>query len=153
ARSSFRRCCWRHCGAPIGKPSTSSGRSCCSSRCGDSSATTCWRNGTSSWPSPSSPPGDERAGAAARADTTAGLRSGGSMGRRMKVGHIITGLRTGGAEVMLLRLLKQLRTYDYDPYVVGLTEPGPVSDEIVKLGVPLEALSARRGAPGPAAVY
>jgi glycosyltransferase involved in cell wall biosynthesis len=75
------------------------------------------------------------------------------MGTRMKVVHVITGLKMGGAEVMLLRLLKQLRSHDYDPYVVGLTEPGPVSDEIVGLGVPLEALSAKRGAPGPATVY
>lgn len=71
----------------------------------------------------------------------------------MKVVHVITGLQMGGAEMMLLRLLKQLRGSDYDPYVVGLTEPGPISDEIANLGVPIEALAAKRGAPSPATVF
>jgi glycosyltransferase involved in cell wall biosynthesis len=70
----------------------------------------------------------------------------------MKVVHVITGLKTGGAEVMLLRLLKQLQGSVYDPYVVGLTEPGEISEQLQSLGVPVEALAMRRGAPNPTAV-
>src|SRR5215207_6092444 len=70
----------------------------------------------------------------------------------MKVVHVITGLRTGGAEVMLLRLLKQLQGSDYDPYVIGLTEPGETSEQLEALGVPVEALAMRRGVPNPVAV-
>jgi glycosyltransferase involved in cell wall biosynthesis len=71
----------------------------------------------------------------------------------MKVVHVVTTLKTGGAEVMLLRLLEQLRTSDYDPYVVGLTEPGEISDAIARLGIPVEALGSRRGVPDPGTVF
>jgi glycosyltransferase involved in cell wall biosynthesis len=70
----------------------------------------------------------------------------------MKVVHVITGLKTGGAEVMLLRLLKQLQGSDYDPYVVGLTGPGEISEQLQALGIPVEALAMRRGMPNPATV-
>jgi glycosyltransferase involved in cell wall biosynthesis len=71
----------------------------------------------------------------------------------MKVVHVVTGLRTGGAEIMLLRLLEQLRHTDLDPYVIGLTDQGEVSDQIQALGVPLEELGGRRGVPDPSAVW
>jgi glycosyltransferase involved in cell wall biosynthesis len=70
----------------------------------------------------------------------------------MKVVHVITALKTGGAEVMLLRLLQQLQGTGYDPYVVGLAGPGEVSDQISALGVPVSALGGRRGVPDPSAV-
>jgi len=70
----------------------------------------------------------------------------------MKVVHVITALKAGGAEVMLLRLLQQLRGTGYDPYVVGLAGPGEVSDQISALGVPVTALGGRRGVPDPSAV-
>jgi len=50
---------------------------------------------------------------------------------------------------MLLRLLKQLQGSDYDPYVVELTDPGEISEQIKALGITVDALDVRRGAPNP----
>ena len=71
----------------------------------------------------------------------------------MKVVHIITSLKMGGAEVMLLRLLQQLRGGDYDPYVIGLSTPGDISDQLTELGIPVEALGTRKGVPDPATLW
>lgn len=73
----------------------------------------------------------------------------------MKVVHVITSTHTGGAEVMLLRLLQQLRRnadVDYNPYVVCLDEPGAISPQIEALDIPVESLNARRGVPKPTIV-
>ena len=70
----------------------------------------------------------------------------------MKVVHIITSVKPGGAEIMLLRLLEQLRSTDYDPYVIGLSTAGDVSERIEKLGIPVDALGVRKGVPDPSSV-
>jgi glycosyltransferase involved in cell wall biosynthesis len=73
----------------------------------------------------------------------------------MKAVHVITSTHTGGAEVMLLRLLQQLQqdpAAGYDPYVISLLEPGAISAQIEALGIPVESLSARRGVPTPTMV-
>lgn len=63
----------------------------------------------------------------------------------MKVVQIITGLSTGGAETMLLKLLSQLRGSDMKCHVVSLTDKGEIGPRIEALGVPVEALGMRRG--------
>src|SRR5262245_46163831 len=80
-------------------------------------------------------------------------RSALSNGWRMKVVHIITSLKMGGAEMMLLRLLQQLNGTDYDPYVIGLSEAGDISDPILELGVPVDALGTRKGMPDPSVLW
>jgi glycosyltransferase involved in cell wall biosynthesis len=70
----------------------------------------------------------------------------------MKVVHVITALKPGGAEVMLLRLLQHTRRADYDPYVIGLAGPGEISDQIAEMGIPVTALGGRRSVPDPAAL-
>lgn len=57
----------------------------------------------------------------------------------MRVAHIITGLSTGGAELMLLRLVERLRG-DFEQTVVSLTDFGPVGDKLAALGVSVFAL-------------
>jgi glycosyltransferase involved in cell wall biosynthesis len=68
--------------------------------------------------------------------------------RRLKVWHVITGLQTGGAEVMLYRLLGK-RDPGLDVEVVSLTDVGPIGEKIRALGVPVRALGLHKRAPNP----
>ncbi|MGE9213553.1 glycosyltransferase [Exiguobacterium aurantiacum] len=52
----------------------------------------------------------------------------------IKVLHIITGLGVGGAENMLLKILKNTNRNSYEHTVVSLTGKGEISQEIEKLG-------------------
>ena len=61
-------------------------------------------------------------------------------GRKIKVLHIITGLSTGGAEMMLYRLLAALKGSDLEPVVLSLTTVGPVGEKIKDLGIPVYSL-------------
>lgn len=63
----------------------------------------------------------------------------------MKVVQIITGLSTGGAETMLLKLLARLHGGDMECHVISLTDKGEIGPRIEALGVPVEALGMRRG--------
>ena len=63
--------------------------------------------------------------------------------------HIITGLQTGGAELMLASLLAELGDGAYDPMVISLTGRGPVAERIERLGVPVAALNLSLGAVDP----
>ena len=69
----------------------------------------------------------------------------------MKVMHIITGLSTGGAEMMLFKLLAQTDLKKYESEVVSLTNFGPVGERISQLGVRVRALNMRRGVLNPVA--
>lgn len=66
----------------------------------------------------------------------------------MKIVHIITGLSTGGAEMMLLRLVERLRG-EFHQHVISLTGHGPVGEKIASLSVPVEMLGLSRGLPNP----
>src|SRR2546427_156792 len=66
----------------------------------------------------------------------------------MRIMHVITGLTTGGAEMMLLRLLSA--TYrNYCHAVVCLKDEGTVGPRISELGVPVHSLNLRPAAPNP----
>lgn len=62
----------------------------------------------------------------------------------MKVVHVITGLGTGGANTMLLRLLEAGLRYGVagQPEVVSLTGRGALGDAVEALGVPLHTIEA-----------
>jgi glycosyltransferase involved in cell wall biosynthesis len=66
--------------------------------------------------------------------------------------HIITGLNTGGAEMMLYKLLLNTDKSRFSANVVSLTDIGPIGQRIQALGVPVMALGMRRGVPDPIAV-
>ena len=68
----------------------------------------------------------------------------------MKITVIITGLNTGGAEVMLLKLLERLSP-QFSVQVISLTDIGPIGQRIQQLGVPVTALGMPRGIPNPLA--
>ena len=68
------------------------------------------------------------------------------------VAHVITGLSTGGAEMMLYRLLSVLEGLAFRSCVISLTDAGNVAGKIQALGVPVSALGMRAGIPNPWAV-
>lgn len=58
----------------------------------------------------------------------------------MRVLHIITGLGSGGAENMLDRLLSQFDPARVSNHVIALKEGGPIADQIMARGVPVEIM-------------
>ena len=67
----------------------------------------------------------------------------------MKIVFITTTLTTGGAEMMLLKLLQHLDRRRFDPYVVSLRSKGEVGPRIADLGIPVAALGMNPGLPNP----
>ncbi|BDG03436.1 glycosyltransferase family 4 protein [Anaeromyxobacter oryzae] len=71
----------------------------------------------------------------------------------IRIIHVINGLDTGGAELMLLKLLTRLDRRIVTPAgVISLTDAGPVAREISALGINVRALGMRRGVPNAAMV-
>ncbi|MFQ5900805.1 MAG: glycosyltransferase family 4 protein [Thermodesulfobacteriota bacterium] len=66
--------------------------------------------------------------------------------------HIISTLSTGGAEMMLYKLLSCMNRTDFEARVISLTDIGAVGKKIQTLGVPVRALSMQRGIPNPLAL-
>jgi len=69
-----------------------------------------------------------------------------------RIAHIITGLQTGGAELMLERLLAHRRQTDFDHIVICLTGDGPTANRIRCSGTPVHTLRLRPGFPNPLAI-
>jgi glycosyltransferase involved in cell wall biosynthesis len=63
--------------------------------------------------------------------------------------HIITGLSTGGAEMMLLKLLTHMDHTRYFNQVISLTDIGSVGDTIQSIGIPVTSLNMQLGVPNP----
>lgn len=66
----------------------------------------------------------------------------------IRVVHIITGLSTGGAEMMLLRLVEKLQGR-FDQHVISLTDAGSVAKKLIAAGVPVTALGMSSTLPNP----
>ncbi|MBF0382000.1 MAG: glycosyltransferase [Magnetococcales bacterium] len=71
----------------------------------------------------------------------------------MKVTHIITGLSTGGAEMMLYKLLANLNRDTIDCEVISLTDIGPIGVKMQKIGIPVRPLKMHRGRPSLRALF
>src|SRR6478672_11602699 len=67
----------------------------------------------------------------------------------IRITHVITGLNTGGAEMMLFKLLSRVDRNRFAPEVVSLTSDGPVGERIRGLGIPVHAVGMVRGVPDP----
>ena len=72
---------------------------------------------------------------------------------KRRVLFIITGLSTGGAETMLLKLLDRLSGERFSASVISLTTLGEIAPRIGALGIAAEALGMARGWPSPRAVF
>ena len=66
-----------------------------------------------------------------------------------KLIHLITGLNTGGAEMMLYKLVSQIDRERFDIKVISLTDVGPVGEKILGLEIPVIGLGMKRGVPNP----
>jgi glycosyltransferase involved in cell wall biosynthesis len=64
----------------------------------------------------------------------------------MKVLHIITDLDTGGAEMMLYKLLSSLQDEKLNSSVISLIGRGSITEKIETLGVKVESLDLKQGA-------
>ena len=58
----------------------------------------------------------------------------------LRVMFIVTGLSTGGAEAMLLKLLEHIDRDKFKPHVVSLISMGEVGPRIEKLGIPVSVI-------------
>ncbi len=63
----------------------------------------------------------------------------------MKIAHIITGLSTGGAEMMLLRLVKQQQPMGVDAVVFSLISDGELKPQLQADGIEVIDLNFPRG--------
>lgn len=63
----------------------------------------------------------------------------------MKILHVITGLYTGGAEMMLAKLVERMALGDAESAVVSLTKGGSLVESIAALGIPVTLLDMPRG--------
>ncbi len=65
----------------------------------------------------------------------------------MKIAYVITGLYTGGAEIMLYNLLSKINRERFDPVVVSLMDKGTWGDRFEALGIPLYTIGMKQGIP------
>ena len=68
---------------------------------------------------------------------------------KIRLVHIITGLKTGGAEMMLYKLLSQIDRDKFDCQVISLTDEGIIGPKIQALGIPVFSVGIRNGLPDP----
>lgn len=73
--------------------------------------------------------------------------------KRKLVMHIITGLSVGGAEKMLLKLLKHSDAQKFEHIVISLTSGGGVAEEIRMLGLQVKVLNMSGVIRGVKAIY
>jgi glycosyltransferase involved in cell wall biosynthesis len=63
----------------------------------------------------------------------------------MKVLFVITGLSTGGAEMMLIKVLEHLDRRRFQPYVISLSPLGELAPRISALGVSVRSVDMKGG--------
>jgi glycosyltransferase involved in cell wall biosynthesis len=71
----------------------------------------------------------------------------------MRIVFIITGLSTGGAEMMLLKVLARLDRQRFAPHVISLTTLGELAPRIAALGIPVGAVGMKAGLPSPSGFF
>ncbi|MGZ8217017.1 glycosyltransferase [Methylomagnum sp.] len=71
----------------------------------------------------------------------------------IRVCHVITGLYTGGAEMMLYKLLSGLDRRRFEPVVISLIDRGAVGERIEALRIPVHTLDMPAGRPTVAGLW
>lgn len=66
-------------------------------------------------------------------------------GKKILVLHIITSLSTGGAEMMLHKLLSSINREKFKPVVISLTDKGTLGNKIEALDIPVITLGINSG--------
>jgi glycosyltransferase involved in cell wall biosynthesis len=70
----------------------------------------------------------------------------------IRITFIITDLETGGAEMMLYKLLSKIDRNLFSPTVVSLISGGPLASKIADLEIPVQYLGMKRSLPDPFAI-
>jgi glycosyltransferase involved in cell wall biosynthesis len=73
--------------------------------------------------------------------------------KKIRLFHIITSLSTGGAEMMLYKLLSAMDRSRFESSVISLVDKGIIGARIESLGVPVYSAGMRRGLPTPLSVW
>ena len=73
--------------------------------------------------------------------------------RPIRVTHLITGLNTGGAEMMLYKVLCQMNRDAFRAEVISMIEIGALGEKIAQLGIRVRTLNMRPGIPDPRALW
>lgn len=71
----------------------------------------------------------------------------------MKILYIISGLPTGGAEMMLYKLLSVIDRDIFEPVVISLTDYGRLGNNIKNLNIPVYKMEMKAGFPDPFKVW
>jgi len=71
----------------------------------------------------------------------------------MKILYIISGLPTGGAEMMLYKLLSVIDRNIFEPVVISLTDYGSLGNNIKNLNIPVYKMEMNAGFPNPFKVW
>lgn len=71
----------------------------------------------------------------------------------MKIVHIITDLDTGGAEMMLYKLLSRIDRKIFEVKVISLMDAGSIRKQIEALNISVFSIGMRRGLPSPSAIW
>jgi len=71
----------------------------------------------------------------------------------LKILHIITGLNTGGAEMMLFKLVKGMDKTKFSPVVITLMDGGTLRQRFIDLGVDVYSLGMKRGIPSVSSIF
>lgn len=68
----------------------------------------------------------------------------------LRILHVSVGLESGGAEMVLYKLVSRTDRSRFEPHVVSLTDEGPqIGRRLKEANIPVTALGFRRGAPNP----
>jgi glycosyltransferase involved in cell wall biosynthesis len=70
----------------------------------------------------------------------------------LRITHLITSLNTGGAQAMLYKLLSRHDREAFAPEVISLLPPGPIGEDLRRIGIPVHSLGLKRGIPDPMGV-
>src|SRR5574341_248707 len=71
----------------------------------------------------------------------------------VRVVHLITDLDTGGAEMMLYKVLSRMNRQRFQNVVVSLTDRGTLAGRIEQLGIPVHTLGMPPGLPAPLGLW
>lgn len=65
----------------------------------------------------------------------------------IKIVYVTTGLYTGGAEIMLYKMLSKINRERFNPIVVSLIDRGTLGSSIESLGIPVHTIGMKQGIP------
>jgi glycosyltransferase involved in cell wall biosynthesis len=75
------------------------------------------------------------------------------MKNKFRIHFVITGLGTGGAEMMLFKILSGINRHFFDPRVISLTDVDTLRSKFQKIEIPVDILGMKPGIPDPRKIF